>query len=376
MNIVYAALVRMPTEKAHGIQIMKTCSALAGEKVSVELVVPTRNTNSETSPFAYYKVPENFSITKLPSWDFISRGWFGAADYWLYSYFFTRAVRGFLKKSEQGTVLFTRDLLLAVLLSKTSVPVFYEIHTVPKKIASIHRAAWKRVQGIVVISDGLRAALIADGVPAEKIVVARDSVDVAQFQNIPSRAECREKLNIPLEQKIVVYTGHLYDWKGADTLALAAEKLAQENIHVYLVGGTEADVRAFKNKFTSSNLHIIGHRQHEEIPLWLGSADLLVIPNSAKQAIGALYTSPLKLFEYIVAGKPIVASDVPAIKEVLPEGTFAEPDNADSLADAIKDGLKNYEANLAVAKKLTTNVDQYAWKERAHTIIDFITKHS
>ncbi len=377
MNIVYAALVRMPTEKAHGIQIMKTCSALAQAGVELELVVPDRKTKSNTTPFVYYKVPENFSITKLPGWDFISRGWFGPLDYWLHSYFFARAVRGFLKKSQQGTVLFTRDLLLAFLLSKTSVPVFYEIHTLPKKILSIHRVAWKRAQGIVVISEGLRAALIAAGVPAEKIVVARDSVDVDQFQNIPTQAECREKLNISLDQKIVVYTGHLYDWKGPNTLALATEKLVQENIHVYLVGGTDTDVAAFRNKFSSSNLHILGHKQHEEIPLWLGSADLLVIPNSAKQAIGALYTSPLKLFEYIAVGKPIVASDVPALREVLnSRATFFEPDNVSSLAEAITSGFKNYQEHLVVAKDLAATASQYSWQERARLLKDFIIKHS
>ncbi len=369
MKLLYAVMVRMPTEKAHGIQIVKTIAALVKAGVTVDLQIPDRKNPIKVDIFEYYQAEKIFGVTKIKVRDLVSENRFGILGYWWQSFLFTRKV----KQNAFGfDVLYTRDLPVALGLVRAQKPLIYEIHSLPKRPTFLHKYVWKKSQGIIVISDGLREELIAAGVEAQKITVVRDSVDVEQFQNVPQKNACRANLNIPVDQKVVVYTGHLYGWKGADTLAVSAAKLPTDT-HVYIVGGTDQDVAKFKEQFKAPNLHIMGRRPHQEMPLWLASSDLLVIPNSAKEAIGAKYTSPLKLFEYMAANRPIVATDVPALREVLlDKAVLAKPDNADSLAQAIQSAFTNYSEHVKAAEYLAEAVTQYSWANRGVQIKQFI----
>ena len=147
-------------------------------------------------------------------------------------------------------------------------------------------------------------------------------------------------------------------WKGVDTLLSAASSLP--NYHFYLVGGEkESRYSVLRTSYLiHKNIHFIGNRPHSEIPLWLKSADLLVIPNSAKTKKGSHDTSPLKLFEYLASGTPIIASDVPAIREISTHMTFFEPDNPQSL---IKSITKDYHSKPQT--EITT------WCQRAENIM-------
>lgn len=369
MKIAYCAMVRLPTEKAHGLQIMKTASALVDAGVDLELIIPDRKNSIETDPFEYYHVAKNFPITRLPVRDLITANRFGLIGYWLQSYWFVRAVLRHCRIS----AFYTRDLPLAYWLGKTGQPLFYEIHSLPLKPTWLHKQTWHRAQGIIVITDGLKRELIAAGVLAEKIMVERDSVDVAQFQDVPPRSQSRVALDIPPDQKVVVYTGHLYGWKGADILAKAGQLLASEGIHTYIVGGTDEEIPKFKQEFSSSVVHVIGRRPHQEMPQWLSAADVLAIPNSAKYKIGAIYTSPMKLFEYMAADRPIVATDVPSLREVLKhKSMFAPPDDPEGLANAIRQAFADYKQWQLLAHELANDVGEYSWENRGKRIREFL----
>ena len=83
---------------------------------------------------------------------------------------------------------------------------------------------------------------------------------------------------------------------------------------------------------------MVGHVAPSEVPTWLAAADIAVLPNSGTSVIGSRYTSPLKLYEYLAAGCPIVASDVPAVREVVTDGETAvlvRPDDPEALGDGI-----------------------------------------
>ena len=367
-KLIYIANIRLPTEKAHGIQIMKTCESLARQGVQVELLVPRRHNTIVTDPFEYYGVERNFTITRLRCIDFLVWKFFKWFSFWLETFTFTVAVRLFLigKKAPRHT----RDLLPALVLPA---PVFYEIHTVPERVTWLHRRAWQRAKGIVVISDGIKQALVRQGVEGKKILIARDAVDIEQFQIADTPAECRSKLHLPEQQKIVVYTGHLYEWKGAGILAEAA-LLLPADIHVYIVGGTTEDVEKFRQKCRSPNLHIVGWQEHRLMPFWNRAADVVVLPNSAKEKIGALYTSPLKLFEYMASGTSMVVADLPAMREVVQEGeaVFFKPNDSRALAGAIHSIFSNLAERREAAKKVQEGVGQYSWEARADRIRKFI----
>jgi glycosyltransferase involved in cell wall biosynthesis len=102
----------------------------------------------------------------------------------------------------------------------------------------------------------------------------------------------------------------------------------------------------------------------------LADMDVLVLPNTATH-ISARYTSPLKLFEYMAAGRPIVASDLPALREVLTDGENAllvEPGNAAQLADAIGRLLHDPELAQRLAAAAWRDVQAYSWDRRAERL--------
>lgn len=369
LHLAYIANIRLPTEKAHGLQIMKTCEALANQGVEVELIVPRRRNYSKADPFYFYGVRKNFKITRLGCVDFLVLPFLKRLGFWLAGLTFYWAAKSYLAH-QQFDAYYTRDLFLAAWFTKIFQPLFYEIHTLPERPRFYHALAWQRAKKLIVISDGLKKDLINYDVPESKIAVVRDAVDVVQFDIKESKAECRQKLGLPLGQKIVLYTGHLYEWKGATTLAQAAQFLSP-NINIYIVGGTPGDIARFRRERWLPQVHIVGWQPHEFMPFWQRAADLLALPNSAKTKIGAFYTSPLKLFEYALSGTPIVASDVPAIREVL--GTagavYFEPDNSRSLAEGIRQGLEKIEELRRQAQCLRERIAQtYTWERRAALI--------
>ena len=235
------------------------------------------------------------------------------------------------------------------------------------------RKVWKRTSGLVAISDGIKKELVRQGVSSDKILVARDAVDIVQFSIQSSKKEARERLGLPVDKKIVLYTGHLYDWKGASLLAEMAPRIDAD---IYLVGGTKEDVAGYKAKYQSPNLKIIGWQEPRSIPLWLRAADVLVLPNSAKTKIGSEYTSPLKLFEYMASGTPMIVSNVSAVKEVLSdkEAVFFKADNSEDLTVKIKMVLENSRGAVARAQLAENKVGDYSWNKRAEAILDFIKK--
>lgn len=377
MRLIYLANIRLPTEKAHGLQIMKTCEALFKQGMEVELIVPRRLNHLKDDPFMFYDVKKNFKITKAWCLDLISLKIFGVLGFWIESWTFYRSIKKYLRE-QSGAVYYTRDLSVAYWLSKTADAVYYEVHTMPDKISLKYKEAWGRCKGFVVISDGLNNELKRQGISEEKIVVARDAVDVGQSLK-PNNTNVPLSLpDLPHNKKIVLYTGHLYEWKGAKILVEAAKYITDPAIEICLVGGTATDITSFRKRYQNiKNVHIIDWQDHKLVPLWLKSAHVLVLPTSAKEKIGAIYTSPMKLFEYMMSKRPIVASNIPSLREVLDEttATFFEPDNPKSLAETIQGVLANpIKAKAKAWRAYEIVLEKYSWDKRAELIKKFISK--
>jgi glycosyltransferase involved in cell wall biosynthesis len=237
------------------------------------------------------------------------------------------------------------ELVLACLRGDT--PFVWETHTGAWNGAARRVAA--RAQRIVAISQGLKDFYVEKGVPAEKIMVAHDGVDISAFDLPISRAEAREKLGLNTNGKIALYTGSTYAWKGVGTLKEAETLLPQVRVMV------------------------VSKRPFSEIPAYLRAADVLVLPNSGADAVSSRFTSPMKLFEYMASGTPIAASDVPAVREILGENEayFFTPNDPQSLAAAVRRALDDPKA-AAVGAKARQAVQRYSWDTRAQAILRLI----
>lgn len=377
MKILYINCSRIPTEKAHGLQMMKMCEAFADFGVALELWIPKRLNFIKKDAFDYYGVKRNFTIKKIPCIDFIVIDkLLGPLAFWLTELSFL-FIAGFCLLRTKKDCIYTRDKFLGFFLTFFNKNVFYEAHTVP---AAVFFSGMKRVRGVIVITRYLKKFFVGRGAAEEKVLVAPDGVDLAGFDIPQTQDDCRRRLGLPLDRKIILYTGHLYPWKGTETLLEAAKQSttnSQQSPLFLFVGGTKADLQRLSViSCQLSNVKLMGHRSHKEIPYWLKAADVLVLPNSAKYDISKYWTSPIKMFEYMAAGKPIVASDLPSIREVLSENNaiFVEPDCARALVLAIRDLLGEGSNRDAIAARARENAKEYIWSKRAKKILGFIAQ--
>jgi glycosyltransferase involved in cell wall biosynthesis len=367
-RLSYLANIRLPTEKAHGIQIMEMCQAFADHGIEVELIVPRRLNSLKEDPFVYHDVRKTFVIKRLPCLDLTRLGKWGyrveTVTFAFSAYFYLL----FSKKS----LRFTRDEFVAWLLSSLGLKVSWEAHMGQKNffVRSLIR---KRVP-IVAISEGLKDLYVSLGANAENIIVAPDGADIDRFDIPMSQKEARERLTLSLDKKIVLYKGSLSNWKGPATLAEAAQNFPMSEVQFVFIGGKPNEVEEFKEKFKGENVLILGNRPRQETPIYQKAADVLVIPNTAKEDISKLYTSPMKLFGYMAGGVPILASDLPSLREVLSEETayFFKPDDPMSLAQVLERMLGEEQAREKKALKALELARGYTWESRAEKILNFI----
>ena len=379
MKLLYISNSRIPTEKAHGIQIMKTCEAFSLAGVDVKLVVPTRHnpTVKNSNPFDYYGVQKNFEIETLKSLD----------PYWLIklpqgiyikfqALLFVMKLQKHLKAVDGlgSQTVYTREEYLLPVIQKHADNVIWEAHNLPRN-KERYVKYWQKCKNIVVISEGLKRDLLSLGIPADKILVAPDGVDLDKFEFRSTKPEIRKELGLSADQKVVMYSGHLYDWKGASVLLEVARNSKSKipNSKFVFVGGTDADIKKFKKEAQGlDNVLILGHKPFSEIPRYLAAADVLVLPNSARTDISKKFTSPLKMFEYMASDRPIIASDLPSIREVLNDNNavLVEPDDSEALARGIGKVFQDQKLAEKISRQAQKDVKEYTWEKRAVKIVE------
>ena len=384
MKLFYIVNARIPTEKAHGLQIVKMCEAFAELGLDVMLVVPlriqTRNMRG-VDVFKYYGVKRIFQLIRLPVPDLIRVCGYmpdkaGTLIFHVHGMIFSILAMIYLVFRDAG-LIFTRDSKVAFLLSFFR-PVIYESHVYPSsKIDQLfEKAAFKRCKYFIAITEHLKEVYVKNGFDSDKIHVLHDGVDIGRFDIKISKRDARRKLGLDINSKLVVYTGHLYPWKGVYTLIDAAKYIDAE---VILVGGLDEDVknaRRYVSENRIRNVKIAGHVEPWMVPLYLKAADVLVLPNSARDVRSRYYTSPMKLFEYMASRRPIVASDLPSIREILSEksAVLVEPDNPEALAEGINKILDDKNAAESIAERAYNMAKRYTWKNRAKSILKICAK--
>lgn len=360
MKMIYIANIRMPTEKAHGVQIMKMCEAFSLQDVDVELIVPWRFNHIKDNPFFYYGVKENFKIKKVFSLDLVK---FGRVGFWVQSISF--AIFSFLHTVfKKVDIIYSRDELPLFLLSFFKKNIVYEAHT-PRFNFII-----KKFKKIIAISNGLKQFYVKSGILEEKITVAHDGVDLKDFEVEVDKNKLKEKFGIPNDKPIVMYIGRIDTWKGVQTLLDVSTLMSEITV---VIAGEGEELEGFKKKF--KNVIFLGITPYRDLPRNQKIADALVIPNSAKSEVSRMYTSPLKVFAHMASGVPVVASDLPSIREVLNEenSVLVESDNPSALVNGVKKVLEKYDTfGGKLSQKASLDVEKYTWEKRAKNILMFI----
>ncbi len=388
LHLIYLSTARIPSEKAHTYQILKMGEAFTQKGASVTLLHQRRKKHSLEEKagnlFDYYGITSPFIIKQLSccDWNWMGRinqriqfYWRMISYLWVVAFFITYHRRSI-------DVIYCRDRfsipLLAGIKMLSHFKLFYEAHEFPSAFPQAHIRLLKKMNGVIAVNEILRQKFLAAGFPAKKILVAHDGVDhkaIAFFRTRSRKILDKEK---PVR---LCYTGHLYPWKGCKTLVRAMDFLPG-NFHLTIVGGTREDLEDLKEKTRSGNLHTVDYRGYVppgEVPTHLAASDILVIPNSGSSPMSSLYTSPLKLFEYMASGRPMVASRVPSLCEILKDGgnaVLVEPDNPRELAAGIMRVARDQALANAIAEQALIDVEQYTWGKRAEKIIEFMSSRA
>lgn len=367
---------RFPSNKAASLFAAKSAEAFAKEGLVVELLVPRRFGREGGDPYTYYNVPKTFRIVYLPLVDLPSRSHLTRIRFALSFFSFSLSCYAYLAvHASREDIIYSNESLPLFFASYTFPQTFYEMHDFPESGFRFFTLFLRRMRWVLIHNHwkAARAEKLFK-VKEERVLCEPNAVQVEDFDIPLTREETREKLNLPQDKKIVLYTGHLYSWKGVDTLALAARELPSEYLVIF-VGGTPEDVEKLQSTTVGvDNVRIVGWKPHSEIPVWQKAADVLVLPNTAKEDISKYYTSPMKLFEYMASRVPVVASRIPSIEEIVTEEDvfFAEADSPASFAKTIQKAVEGPEEAQKRAASAYTKVLQFTWEKRAKRILAFV----
>lgn len=385
MRILYLADIRFPLERANGIQTMETCAALAERGHRVTLRVRPDTHQPARDPFTYFDVPHSSRFT-------IERQVVIGPSPLRRALFMVGAL-GASAGRRRTDVILTRDLGIASLLSRVPrglrAPLAYESHgyapavsaSLPtllsegptpapsklRRLAAREARVWQHAEGYVTITAALASELRTRLGPRADVSVVPDGTRVPEASVQPQTTNASK-------DPIIGYAGHLYPWKGVDVLLEALALLP--NVSGLIVGGhpAESDLSRLRAHATRLGLNgrvtFTGHVEPSQVAPLLRRATILVLPNR-RTAVSEAYTSPLKLFEYLALAKPIVASDLPSLREVVVDGESArlvQPDEPSALAGGIRQLIDDPSLRATLAAAAHRLAPDYTWARRAERL--------
>jgi glycosyltransferase involved in cell wall biosynthesis len=226
--------------------------------------------------------------------------------------------------------------------------------------------ALKGCSRVITVSQDLKNKLVRLGVPGKKVTVVINGVDTGLFHPTEKRSS-RDKLNLGLEEKIVLFCGNLVEIKGVEYLVEAFSTIAQTEplAHLYLVGEgylKEKLVSLAQKSFASEKIHFMGRVEHRQIAMWMNCCDVFCLPSLDEGC-------PNVVIEALACGKPVVASRVGGIPELIDSedyGILVEPEDSRQLASALAVSLnKNWNGEIIAAKYRNRS-----WAQSAKEVFD------
>ncbi|HJS19944.1 MAG TPA: glycosyltransferase [Anaerolineales bacterium] len=364
MKIAAVAGSTIPSDTANSLQVMKACQALVQIGHDVTLLVPgVKNTAADLRK--QYGLQVDFPIEWLSSssrrrftWDAVRRARALGADL-VYSWFPQSAVFSLLR----------------------GLPVVFEIHIQPTGMfGPLWHRAFATLRGrkrLVSITRALVNILKRDfnlRFRSGDVVIAPNGVDLERFASLPDPLAARRQTGLR-EAPTVMCTGHLYAGRGVELFLALAESLPQA--HFVWVGGRPEDIQSWKLRAKSDNVTFTGFVPNRDLPLHQAAADILLMPysrsimGSSGSADSAAVASPMKMFEYMAAGRAIVSSDLAVIREILDEdnAVFCKPYGIRDWKLVIESLLADDARRNDLGRQARLDAQGYTWVARAQRIL-------
>ncbi|NEP01882.1 MAG: glycosyltransferase family 4 protein [Symploca sp. SIO2E9] len=272
-------------------------------------------------------------------------------------------------------IVHTRDWNFAKAAVEHGVPAIYEQHYCdntkqfePKVVRN------PLLQVVVTLSDLVRENMIQRGMPKEKIIKLHSGVNQMFLIRKPEEAkEWRQQLLVEERQHLVIYSGGLCHLKGVNMLIDVAKELPQ--IQFAIAGGTQPIVQNYQKLAQEKqvkNVTFLGHLPQNQLTSLLQAADILAHPHASGKWKTVRSTSPLKFFDYLASGNPIVATKIPALMEFKSSKAiigWCEPDSPTQFAQCIQQVLATYPRKLEGYKDNLDLALQFSWENRIEKIL-------
>ena len=350
MQVDYIYTGELPNKNANAVNVLSFSEALGGF-VTLRLYAQLNCSSGE--------IARDFDIK--PSFKFVP-----FLKRWKYL-----AVAYLVCFRKLNDLVYTRDFFCALVIAVFGKEVVWETHTFHQSLA--HTVAFR----------------IADRLSNFKLIIPITSVLQDRYQSIFRRTKflvlpdgakfprlCRYHQARP--KLTVGYVGSFHDGKGFDTVIALAAKLPEFR---FLVAG-EVGVEKYQEEIKSySNIEMRGYVSQKDLPLIFAELDIGLLPNKPVvtlfddgQEIGK-YTSPLKMFEYMSYGVPVIASDLPVLREVLTdENAILVPhDDVSAWKHAIHE-LESVERRMRLGEVGHREVmAKYSWEARAQVLVSEIS---
>ena len=225
----------------------------------------------------------------------------------------------------------------------------------------LERDAYHACTVLVAISEALADRLVADmGVPREKIAVVPNGVDVHRFD--PSHVSARRSA----PAFTVLFVGSLTSWQGLDVLLHAASAVPDVEIAIAGDGPDRAALVALAQQLgVTSRVRFLGRVAPDDVPALVAGADVCYSGHSA-------FRSPLKLYEYMAMGRPVISSSVPDAKSALVDGQSGflfPPGDVERLTDALRQAYTARECLDVMGQRARREVvANHSWDARVAAI--------
>jgi glycosyltransferase involved in cell wall biosynthesis len=256
------------------------------------------------------------SILKIPIIDYISM---------LFTY--SREIKHQIKEFKPDVIL-SMDLLIAFLAyplaKRNNLPVVYytidiDYRLIPYRfLQTLGRwiESWniQHADLVLSINKGLQEYTIRMGAHPQKTMVLRAGIDLATYNPKVNGDEIRKKFGIKKDDKILFFMGWLYQFSGLKEVAIELSKIQDESIKLLIVGEGDAfqDLKKIREEYhLQDRIILAGQQPYKDIPQFIASADICLLPAYHNEIMRDIV--PIKMYEYMAMGKPIISTKLPGI---------------------------------------------------------------
>jgi len=384
-KLAYIMPIDIRSRYAHVVNIMHMCQAFKRSGQDVTLIVPGHAGSVDLKMiFDQYGILNDFAIKFVP----IPAVKVGRVDaggrlfgIWTALYILRDRI----------DLCYTRLPSIAHISGHLGITSVLEMHMPPTSILD----AWAFAQIVGQIKKGGRTRYKVMAIsnrlaeilnnrfdlPISDVFVCHDAVDLGPYNAVASDGnDLKRQLGVVKEGTLLfTYSGSLYEGRGVEMIVELARRFPQN--YFLVVGGDELRIKSCRREFDwVKNLCFYGYVPHKDVAHILKGSDVLLMPHARRVTVDGTgdiseYTSPMKMFEYLAAAKPIIASNLPSILEILKHGEnalIAEPEDISSWSACVSALLGNAGLRRKLSMAARVTAENNTWDKRATRIMDFI----